>query len=248
MTKRYGRARLITPDDPGYQAYLEPFRIARSYQRAMRPPSSRQVFGEQVEELLRNWLGQSRPLSDRRYLEYEERRGEHWVLKYRELDALEIVSRDTIHVFEIKTSSSARSLRRGVLQLKEDREILSLLFPHVCATLLFVDTGMVPAERGAALARMEMTVQLEELPKRAGLETEIGLLWIELPWVVELAGGGHNLSLEWMSEDEGRAGDALPGTEEPLVWTSGEDDELGALGQALREALRREGGSSQGNP
>lgn len=248
MTRRYGRARLITRDDPRYQAYLEPFRIARSYQRAMRPPSSRQVFGEQVEELLRNWLGQSRTLSDRRYLEYEERRGERWVLKYREMDAVEIVSHDTIHVFEIKTSSSARSFRRGVLQLKEDREILSLLFPHVCATLLFVDTGMLPEEREAALARMEMTVQLEELPEGTGPETEVGLLWIERPWVVELAGGGQNLCLEWMGEDEGGTAEVVPGTEEPLVWTSGEDDEPGALGQALREALRREGGSPQRNP
>jgi len=234
MGKRFGRVRLIARDDPRYQAYLEQFRLAREYQRAMRPPSPRQVFGEQVEELLRSWLGQTRRLSERRYLEYEEIRGQQAVLKYRELDAVEIPDPTTVHVFEIKASLS---LGHGLRQLREDRALLSFLFPRVAATLLFVDTGMLPEERQAALEREKDVVILEELTHLAGYGREIGLHWVPLEQVIALAGGEENLNLEWLREGEKQEPPPPP---EPQVWSvGGEEEELGPLGQALLRALGR---------
>jgi hypothetical protein len=247
MTRRYGRARLITRDDRRYQDYLEQFRIARSYQRAMRPPSARQVFGEEVEELLRAWLARSRPLSDRRYLEYEERRGGQWVLKYRELDALEIRGRDTVHVYEIKASRSPKSLRRGLRQLEENRKILSLLFPHIAGTLLFLDTGMMAEERETVLARLERVVFLGDLSEVVDLGDRTGLFWVDLEWIIELAGGEQNLTLDWMDEEETVPTDVSLEEQEPRIWTSGADEQdVGALGQALLKALRRQGESAEG--
>ncbi len=240
MSRRFSRARLITREDPRYQAYLDPYRVAREYQRAMRPPSSRQVFGEQVEQLLRDWLGQTRTLSERRYLEYEEQKGQRAVVKYRELDAVEIPERMTIHVFEIKASSAVRSLRHGLDQLRQDREILALLFPRVAVTLLFVDTGILPEERQAALELAGHVVVLPDLAQLAGYGEEVGLQWISLEQIVGLAGGEEELALEWMREEEGEEIPPVPETP-PQTWSSGGEEDLGALGQALLEALGDEG-------
>lgn len=232
MRPRFGRVRLITRDDPRYRAYLEQFLLAREYQRAMRPPSPRQVFGEQVEEVLRTWLGQTHRLSERRYLEYEEIRGRQAVLKYRELDAVEIPDPTTVHVFEIKASNFVKSLHHGLRQLREDRTLLSFLFPRVAVTLLFVDTGMPPEEREAALEREADVLAVKEPDLLAGYGAEIGLYWLSLEQIIALAGGEEHLNLEWMRESP-----AEPPAPEPQTWSVGEEEGLGALGQALLRAL-----------
>lgn len=232
MRPRFGRVRLITRDDPRYRAYLEQFLLAREYQRAIRPPSPRQVFGEQVEEVLRTWLGQTRRLSERRYLEYEEIRGQEAVLKYRELDAVEIPDPATVHVFEIKASNFAKSLHHGLRQLREDRALLSFLFSRVAVTLLFVDTGIPPEEREAALERETDVLPVKEPDLLAGYGQEIGLYRFSLEQIIALAGGKENLNLEWME-----ATPAEPPVPEPRTWSVGEEEELGPLGQALLRAL-----------
>ncbi len=232
MRPRFGRVRLITRDDPRYRAYLEQFLLAREYQRAIRPPSPRQVFGEQVEDVLRTWLGQTHRLSERRYLEYEEIRGREALLKYRELDAVEIPDPATVHVFEIKASNLAKSLHHGLRQLREDRTLLSFLFPRVAVTLLFVDTGIPPEEREAALERETHVFPVKEPDLLAGYGQEIGLYWLSLEQIIALAGGEEHLNLEWMKE-----GPAEIPAPEPQTWVVGEDEELGPLGQALLRAL-----------
>ncbi len=233
MRPRFGRVRLITRDDPRYRAYLEQFLLVRAYQRAIRPPSPRQVFGEQVEEVLRTWLGQTHLLTERRYLEYEEIRGQQAVLKYRELDAVEIPDPTTVHVFEIKSSSFAKSLHHGLRQLQEDRTLLSFLFPRVAVTLLFVDTGMSAEEREAALGRETGLLPVKEPDLLAGYGPEVGLYWLSLEQIIALAGGEKNLNLEWMQESPAE----LPAAPQPPTWSVGEEEEIGPLGQALLRAL-----------
>ena len=150
---RFVRARLTTFDDPHYRAFVEQMTLARENQRAIRPPRQRDLFGGEAEQLLREWLAeQGQLLSERRILEYDERSGRQTIRKYREIDALVELGR-SVHVFEVKASRSAHTIRKAATQLHDIRTALQLIIPRVYTTLLLVDTGIPTAETVSALMR-----------------------------------------------------------------------------------------------
>ncbi|MCA0353495.1 MAG: hypothetical protein LCH85_15995 [Chloroflexi bacterium] len=150
---RFVRARLTTFDDPHYRAFVEQMTLARENQRAIRPPRQRDLFGGEAEQLLREWLAeQGQVLSERRILEYDERSGRQTIRKYREIDALVELGR-SVHVFEVKASRSAHTIRKAATQLHDIRVALQLIIPRVYTTLLLVDTGIPTAETVSALMR-----------------------------------------------------------------------------------------------
>ena len=112
MAPRFSRPRLTSADDKQYRAFLAQIMIGKDNQRAIRPPRARDLFGGEAEAALRGWLAQGSTLSERRIVEYLEHRGRSAIKKYRELDAVVIPDAKTIHVFEIKASQKATSLRR----------------------------------------------------------------------------------------------------------------------------------------
>jgi hypothetical protein len=238
----YARPRLIASDDKRYRAYVEQFLIARRNQRAMRPPRQRDLFGGQAEAALRGWLAaQQLTLSERRILEYEERRGNRGTMKYRELDGLVIEER-AAWAFEIKASRTASSLRRAVGQLNETKAILKLLYPRVTITVLLVDTG-IPADAEAVAALMagerpptrppELLADvlaalpdlrlIESLDQRSRDGATIDLLRFSVDDIIALA-GAENLALDWEADDAIEE-PAPPPSDEPLYSTTDEADE-----------------------
>lgn len=214
----YGRPRLITEDDKYYRAYVESFKLQRKNQKAIRPPRQRDLFGAEAEAALRSWLGERITLDERRILEYEERRHKRGVIKYRELDAINIEGR-TAWVFEIKASRTASALRRAASQLQETRTILKLLFPVVRVTILLVDTGIPtsveevealmasdrpPPRRPELLS--EVTAAVPELRLIESLDVapdpeRIDVLRFSVDDIIAIA-GAENLSLDWEADDE----------------------------------------------
>lgn len=259
-TIRYARPRLITASDKRYRAYVEHFQIQRSNQRAMRPPRQRDIFGKQAENALRDWLTTRLQLADTRILEYEEHRGRHANRKYRELDALVLEQRGIAWVFEIKASRSGSALRRASRQLRETRDILSLLFPTVYTTILFVDTGVPTDEDVARLMSSEapplvqpetLDTVLHALPHLALVyaldecstdpET-IDLLRFTVDDIIRLA-GAENLALDWDADEEN---DTIPTpASAPTLFYSTEAAEEQEPDNPLAAALRRAGLSDE---
>jgi hypothetical protein len=254
----YARPRLTTAQDPRYRAHVEQFVIQRNNQRAMRPPSQRDIFSMQAETVIRDWVGRYVELSDRRILEYEQRYGNRAIIKYRELDAVCIEDKHHAWVCEIKASRSANSLHRAIKQLEETRAILSLLYPTVSTTILFVDTGIPTREEVAEImagenppkrppktlsgcieARDNIQV-IHSLDERRRDATMIDLLVLPVDDVVAMAGDGQELALDW-SDDHDQEWYPAPAPSTPIYSTSDDADEADAGESALADALRRAG-------
>lgn len=249
----YGRPRLITSDDKRYRAYVEQFVLQRKNQRAIRPPRQRDIFGGQAEAALRDWLAGHYRLSERRILEYEERRDKRAHIKYRELDAL-VLGERSAHVFEIKASRTAGSLRRAVGQLNETRAILQLLFPTVHMTILLVDTGIPlddaavaelmagptppprpPATLAAVLAAVPALRPIDDLQAAGDIGETVDLVRFTLDDIIALV-GAENLALDWEADDLIEDQPPSPADSGPVYSTSDDDDDNNSLAAALRRA------------
>ncbi|HEX6289978.1 MAG TPA: hypothetical protein VFZ66_12350 [Herpetosiphonaceae bacterium] len=250
--QRFNRPRLITQDDPAYQRHVAQMLLQRANQRAIRPPSQRDLFGGEVETVVRDTLAARLTLSDRRILEYEERIGRSWQRKYRELDAVVLDGQSRIHVFEIKASRRAGALHRALRQLRDTYAILALAFPGVSASIVLVDTGIVTAEERDALAaapdapeRLPQTLdeaiaEHDELRRVAALDElqpfpaaiEVAVLDVEA--LIALA-GDRPLSLDW-DEDEAAEAEPPPAPEEHFYSTPEDDEAESPLAAAFRKA------------
>lgn len=259
MSPRFSRPRLIDANDKQYRAFLAQIMLSKENQRAIRPPRARDLFGGEAEAALRSWLGQHYTLSERRIVEYLEHRGRSAIKKYRELDAVVLPDAKSVHVFEIKASQKALSLRRAAQQLRDTRAILGMLFARVYTTVLLVNTGIPTPEAIAELmaapdapsvAPLSLDQVLETLPqfhRAAHLEEcahdpqTIDLLLFEVADIVALAGAEH-LHLDWDEEEQGEElGEEDDDDETRLVYTTEEEedsDDEGSLGAALRQAMK----------
>lgn len=252
---RFTRARLTTFDDPHYRTFVARQTMGRDNQRAIRPPRERDLFGGEAEALLREWLAaQGLALSDRRILEYEERRGGRSIRKYRELDGL-VEGDRRLHVFEIKASRTAQSLRRGYGQLREVRETLRLIAPTVRSTVLFVDTGIPTPAEIAELMRQEdapphppQTLEqvlddvaglrlVASLDEAGAVADQIGVLRFSLDQIIALA-GERPLHLNWAADED----EDLPPPPPPARHTIGgdedDDDDDSPFAAAFRRAQK----------
>ena len=261
MTPRFSRPRLIDASDKQYRAFLAQIMLGKENQRAIRPPRARDLFGGEAEAALRGWLAQRYTLSERRIVEYLEHRGRSAVRKYRELDAVVLPDPKTIHVFEIKASQKAASLRRASQQLRDTRAILGQLFARVFVTILLVDTGIpTAAERDALMAgpdappippptldevlatlpHIRLGPSLEDLP---GDPEVVGLLRFTVEDIIALA-GAENLHLDWDADGEAEADPGEPedaGPEEPprFAYSTDAPGDADAEESPLAAALRR---------
>jgi hypothetical protein len=251
--KRFNRPRLITQDDPAYQRHVAQMMLQRANQRAIQPPSQRDLFGGEVETVLRNALATRFTLSERRILEYEERSGRSWQRKYRELDAVVLEGQARIQVFEIKASRRAGALHRALRQLRDTRAILDLAFPAVSVSVLLVDTGiMTEAERAELAAapdapeRLPQTLDLAvaEYPdlrrvlSLADLQpfpAVMELVVLSIDDLIELA-GEMPLSLNWDEEEGAAVAPPEPAPEEPLYSTSDDEEPESPFAAAFRKA------------
>ncbi len=259
----YARPRLITASDKRYREHVERFVLQRQNQRAMRPPRQRDIFGQQAETALREWLAAQLALAETRILEYEERRGTRAHTKYRELDALLLEPRRMARVFEIKASRTAGSLRRAARQLAETRQILRLLLPTVYTTILLVDTGIPTTEEVAELLSSEdppekspetleevfdsmpQLVRASSLEERPDDADVVDVLAFGVDDIIALA-GAENLALDWEADDAAEEAPAAPAP--PTLSYSSEDapdDDDGDDDNPLAAALRRAGLSNE---
>jgi hypothetical protein len=264
VAPRFSRPRLISADDKQYRAFLAQIMLGKENQRAIRPPRARDLFGGEAEAALRDWLAQRYTLSERRIVEYLEHRGRSAIKKYRELDAVSIPDPKAIHVFEIKASQKAASLRRAAQQLRDTRAILGMLFPRVYTTALLVDTGIPTADDIVALMASEdappvppptLDEVLQLLPQvrlvnsldeRAPDPEIVSLLRFSVEDIVALA-GAENLHLDWdeeeLEEAEGPENEGAEADKPRYAYTTddaeadaGADDD-NPLATALRRAM-----------
>lgn len=249
---RFYRPRLITQDDPAYQKHVAQMMLQRANQRAIKPPSQRDLFGGEVETVLRAALSERFSLSDRRIVEYEERIGRGMQRKYRELDAVILDGQSRIHVFEIKASRRTGSLHRALRQLRDTRSILSLAFPSVSTTVLLVDTGIIteaerdelaaapdaperlPQTLAEAVAEHDEVLQVASLAQLQPFPTAIELAVLSLDDLIALA-GDMPLSLDW-DEDEPIEDAPPPPVDEPLYSTPEDEEAENPFAAAFRKA------------
>ncbi|NOK57454.1 MAG: hypothetical protein GFH27_549303n280 [Chloroflexi bacterium AL-W] len=253
MTSRFSRPRLIDESDRQYRAFVAQIMLSKDNHRAIRAPRARDLFGGEVEEALRSWLSQSYLLSERRIVEYLEHRGRSAITKYRELDAVVFEDPKRIHVFEIKASQKATSLRRAIRQLHDTREILNRLFARVYTTILLVDTGIPTAEEVATLMRApeappeppatlaEVLTQLPQIQLIESLEQRnpdsevVNLLCFSVDDIIKLV-GAEQLHLDWDAEDEQ---EPLPPEAQQTYYYSTESAGEATADNPMAEALKR---------
>jgi hypothetical protein len=255
---RYQRVRLHEQSDPRYRAYLASIMMGRNNHKATRPASNRSIFGGEVEVLLRQWLAQFHPLSDRRFVEYDERSGRQLVRKYREIDAVFEYGQRHVHLFEIKATSQVRSINRGLRQLSETTAILQSIMGTIHSTLLLVDTGIVtPTEVATMMAATDAPthapVTLDDFmrdhpqtPIIAPAEftpqsSTIHVVRFEIADIVALAGdAAETLHLDWSDEleEDDEPVDPPPKTTYHSHDQADDSDES-PLAAAMRRALER---------
>ena len=265
MAPRFSRPRLIDADDKQYRAFLAQIMLGKDNQRAIRPPRARDLFGGEAEAALRDWLAQRYTLSERRIVEYLEHRGRSAIKKYRELDAVVIPDPKMIHVFEIKASQKAISLRRAAQQLRDTRTILGMLFHRVYTTVLLVDTGIPNADQVAELMAAEdappvppptldeVLASLPQLRLVSSLDERdpdpqiVSLLRFGVEDIVALA-GAENLHLDWDEDDEELDADAAEAPEEQPRYAyttdapeADADEDDNPLAAALKRAMQGRG-------
>lgn len=254
---RYQRVRLHEQSDPRYRAYVAKIMMSRANHKATRPASNRSIFGGEVEVLLRQWLAQFHPLSERRFVEYDERNGRQLVRKYREIDAVFEYAARHLHVFEMKATSQVRSLNRGLRQLNETQTILHTIMGHIHSTILLVDTGIITADE--VTQRMAepdpplyAPVTLDDfirdhphIPVVAPTafdptRTEIHIVRFTIDDIVALAGDdAPSLHLDWSDEFEDDDEPIEPSTRINYASHDAHDDlDESPLAAAMRRALR----------
>ncbi|MFZ9857228.1 MAG: hypothetical protein ACO3F2_02685 [Roseiflexaceae bacterium] len=256
---RYQRVRLHEQSDPRYRTYLASIMMGRNNHKASRPPSNRSVFGGEVEILLRQWLAQFYPLSNRRFVEYDERSGRQLVRKYREIDAVFEYSQRHVHLFEIKATSQVRSINRGLRQLSETATILQTIMGTIHSTLLLVDTGIItPAEVTAIMTEPDAPtyapVTLDDFirdhPQTPIItpaefqpqSSTIHVVRFEIADIVALAGDtAAALHLDWSDEleEDDEPGDPPPSTTYHSHDDASDEDTESPLAAAMRRALDR---------
>lgn len=255
---RYQRVRLHEQSDPRYRAYLSSIMMGRSNHKATRPASNRSLFGGEVEIILRQWLAQFYPLSDRRFVEYDERSGRQLIRKYREIDAVFEYGPRHVHLFEIKATSQVRSINRGLRQLSETTTILQTIMGTIHSTLLLVDTGIItPTEVATRMSEADAPtyapVTLDDFvrdhpqtpiitPAEFALQSStIHVVHFTLADIIALAGETvGTLHLDWSDELE----DDDEPVEPPPSTTYHSHDEADTadespLAAAMRRALER---------
>ncbi len=255
---RFSRPRLITFDDPAYRAHVEEMLLQRANQRALQPPSQRDLFGGEAEDVLRAMLEERFTLSPRRILDYHERRGQRQYRKFRELDAV-VEDERRVHAFEIKASRTARALHRAMAQLRDTSEILEPLFRTVATTLIFVDTGVISgADRDAlmlqpdapeqppqtldeAIAEYPALQRVASLHELSAFPATPEVVVLKVDDVVALA-GDRALSLRWDEEAEDAVNEervAAPSNPvAPLYTSGGNSDEDNPFAAAMRKAAQ----------
>lgn len=261
MAPRFSRPRLIDFNDRLYREHVARIMMTKDNQRPTRAPRARELFGGESEEALRQWLSERYALSDRRLIEYLEHKGRSAVKKYRELDAVAIDG-TSVHIFEIKASEKASSLRRAARQLRESRELLQMLFRKVVPTILLVDTGIPKTAEDIAeimqaedapfeppptlddmLALLPDVQPVNSLDEQPVSTNTIRLLQFKVEDIIAIAGEEH-LHLDW-DEDENEFEDDEPGDEEPEASAPAEhadgdeDADGGAFAEAMRKAMEQ---------
>ena len=267
MAPRFSRPRLLSVDDRQYRAFLAQIMLGKDNQRPTRPPRARELFGSEAEAALRDWLSQQCNLSERRILEYFEHRGRSAVKKYRELDAVELAGK-TVHVFEIKASQKATSLRRALRQLHDTRALLSMLFAHVSTTIMLVDTGIPTAEEVTALmsgpepppippptlddmlAALPQIHLIKTLDERDTNPDVVNLLRFSVDDIIAMVGAEH-LHLDWEEPEEEPLQEPVENLTTPYATftadqtANDQDEDEGSLGAALRQAFQGRKGNDR---
>jgi hypothetical protein len=214
------------------------------------------LFGGEAETLLRQWLTQWYTLSERRFVEYDERIGRQLIRKYRELDAMVELSTTHVHVFEMKATSQTRSVARGIRQLRETQSILKTICPRIECTLLLVDTGIMNADEIAELMSSDDAPLTPPLTLAEFIATNPGLrLWaaadypgqptpqtmdvvvFQLADIRQMAGDTvETLHLDWSDELEDND-DVEPVIERYTSTSNDSDSDENPLAAALQRAI-----------
>ena len=252
---RYHRVRIHAVDDPQYRAYIAKIMASKVNHKATRPASNRSLFGGEAEQIVREWLAQFHPLSDRRYVEYDERMGKQLQRKYRELDAVYEYDAQHYHVFEVKATSQVRSIGRGLRQLSETHSILRTVVPHVARTLILIDTGIISDEEVVALMQSDeapfhapATIRsffaennhiplYDSVDYQPDRQIAVSVVRFPLADICALAEAqGIELHLDWSDEDEDPEEVETP---TPTTYTSHDTSDTSDDDNPFAAALRR---------
>lgn len=257
---RYLRVRIHEQNDPRYRAYLSSILLGRNNHKPTRPASNRSIFGGEAEVLLRQWLTQFYPLSERRFVEYDERSGRHIVRKYREIDAVYEYAPRHVHIFEIKATSQVRSINRGLRQLNDTTTILQTIMGTIHSTILVVDTGIItPTTVAQVMAEPDAPafapVTIDDFvrnhphtpmitPAQFAIQpATTQIVRFEIADIIALAGErAETLHLDWSDEleDDDEPAEPPPSTTYHSHDQSDSTDES-PLAAAMRRALERPG-------
>jgi hypothetical protein len=139
--------RLVRPDDPDYLAAMREQALRHRRPGPRQEPGPIHRASSRAELAVRRWLGERVPLLEERVIAARVEADGAEVIRYLELDAVEALDGVPRRLFEIKFTSSGRTVRRGVGQLARARELLETVVPPLESVIVLVDAN----RRGVAL-------------------------------------------------------------------------------------------------
>lgn len=159
MTHRIASVRLVDIASPAYRQFCSrKAYLARVIGRE-RVADPRQACAQRVEEVVRRSLAATGDVARERILTWRELDHRlHWIVRFRELDAVVRLPGDETRIVEVKSSWSKSCARSGAEQIRGAMNVLARACRKVTGMLVLVDfdgagDGLRPLERPAGFRR-----------------------------------------------------------------------------------------------
>ncbi len=145
----FKNVRLVSKSDKGYLSWSRGMAYERNVNRGERVRDTRQLLSDWLEITVQSELRNNYQLLDRNIIFWEERTPSGFLRKkYKEVDCLIGVDRQTIICVEVKSSWGKSSIKKARAQLNMAEALLKSIYPKVISLLVLADCSVIEPTLG----------------------------------------------------------------------------------------------------
>ena len=185
MQKVYFNVQWLNKFHPAYVANGREWRLRNSINRHETVVDPSLEKSRAAEDFARAFLEESIALSDKTIISYSKRNVRRQLIRfYNEVDAVQLVDKDTVAIFEVKHSNRNSAFKKAHKQLTHNAEILSTLYKNVLRFLVIVEPEMIEEDVDVkSCSRKDFETQesdfvLIDLPTERVGKDKVALIWL----------------------------------------------------------------------
>ena len=185
MQKIYFNVQWLSKSHPAYVENGREWRIENGVNRHETVVDPSLEKSREAEAFARAFLQESIELSDKTILSYLKRNPRGQLIRfYKEIDAVQLIDKDTVAIFEVKHSNRNSAFKKGHNQLTQNAEILSALYKNVLKFLVIVEPELIEDEVDVkSRSRHDFETEdssfvLINLPTQRVSEDKVALIWL----------------------------------------------------------------------